>query len=267
VPNPYNSQDYDRYAYARNNPINYTDPSGHKVCTDDGYCGNISGTSYQKYIYSNAIKDVYDWNLEGNWTLKELKTIYQTGRDIEAYADIQTGGNGLAWMNEYLGNLTIWHWNKSHHMTLPWIGGGGKHLMYISTQLTLDSGWFAHELGHVWDFNTSGNIPLVDGVGDQLNHFIGGNGNTVFNARWINDSGMWFDNGKPSKFIPQNSNDYIFKNHFDGTNFFHGEYGNNATADYLADSFAGNIYDSNNVPVPAQAFINIMIAMQANNMP
>lgn len=35
VPDPGNSQDYDRYAYARNNPIKYTDPSGH--CTVSGH--------------------------------------------------------------------------------------------------------------------------------------------------------------------------------------------------------------------------------------
>ncbi|HSO13064.1 MAG TPA: RHS repeat-associated core domain-containing protein, partial [Anaerolineales bacterium] len=87
VPDPSNPQDWNRYSYARNNPLKYTDPSGHNPCLDDGYCGNISDTSYQKYIYSNAIKDVYKWNLKGNWTLKELKTIYQTGRDIEQYAD------------------------------------------------------------------------------------------------------------------------------------------------------------------------------------
>ena len=29
VPDPSNPQDYDRYAYVRNNPVNYSDPSGH----------------------------------------------------------------------------------------------------------------------------------------------------------------------------------------------------------------------------------------------
>jgi RHS repeat-associated protein len=88
-------QGLDRYVYVNNNPVRYNDPSGHKICTDDGYCGSISDTSYQKYIYSNAIKDVYKWNLKGNWSLDELKTIYQTGRDIEQYVDSVTGGNGL----------------------------------------------------------------------------------------------------------------------------------------------------------------------------
>jgi len=43
VPDPYNSQDYDRYAYARNNPLRYTDPSGHIPCSDAyDFCGKMS---------------------------------------------------------------------------------------------------------------------------------------------------------------------------------------------------------------------------------
>ena len=35
IPNPHNPQDLNRYTYTRNNPIRYTDPSGHKVCERD----------------------------------------------------------------------------------------------------------------------------------------------------------------------------------------------------------------------------------------
>ena len=39
VPQPGNPQDWDRYAYVRNNPVNYNDPSGHRAvegCGDEG---------------------------------------------------------------------------------------------------------------------------------------------------------------------------------------------------------------------------------------
>jgi RHS repeat-associated protein len=39
VPDPGNSQDWDRYSYARNNPLKYTDPSGHKTCSEKNVRG------------------------------------------------------------------------------------------------------------------------------------------------------------------------------------------------------------------------------------
>src|SRR5688572_19410605 len=38
VPDQNNPQDWDRYAYARNNPIKYTDPSGHCAANGDDWC-------------------------------------------------------------------------------------------------------------------------------------------------------------------------------------------------------------------------------------
>jgi hypothetical protein len=35
--NSINSQAFDRYAYANNNPVRFTDPTGHRNCEEDGY--------------------------------------------------------------------------------------------------------------------------------------------------------------------------------------------------------------------------------------
>ena len=43
VPDPANPQDYDRYAYVRNNPVNHNDPTGHETC---GWRGSSDGVSY-----------------------------------------------------------------------------------------------------------------------------------------------------------------------------------------------------------------------------
>jgi hypothetical protein len=49
VPDHYNSQDLNRYAYVRNNPIKYNDPSGHRAC-GDGEEIDCNGRKYEKPV-------------------------------------------------------------------------------------------------------------------------------------------------------------------------------------------------------------------------
>ncbi|MEW6402320.1 MAG: RHS repeat-associated core domain-containing protein [Chloroflexota bacterium] len=44
VPGPTNPQAYNRYSYTFNNPLRYTDPSGHDVCNEDGICFGQTGS-------------------------------------------------------------------------------------------------------------------------------------------------------------------------------------------------------------------------------
>lgn len=121
IPNPHNSLDWNRYSYARYNPLLYTDPTGHVPCDEDGVCGdNIINSTYSKLI-----KDKFKWNLKGSWTTDELKTIYETGQDIEAYVDGLTGGKGLEWMLRAFANTTIEHvdFSDGHSDALPVWGG------------------------------------------------------------------------------------------------------------------------------------------------
>ena len=65
MPNPYNPQDWDRYAYVRNNPVLYTDPTGHRI---DNGCGTegCTKTNYdlkdpaQAKAFNRAVKQYQD---------------------------------------------------------------------------------------------------------------------------------------------------------------------------------------------------------------
>lgn len=259
IPNPHNSLDWNRYSYARYNPLRYTDPTGHKPCLDDGYCGNPSDAAYQIHIYSNAIKDVYKWNLKGKWKLEELKTIYQTGRDIQTYVDGLTGGKGQAWMNKYLGGVSISHGGKGQDSyTWPW-----KHI-------NLGQGWLsdykggdiwepkqllAHEMGHIWDMSSGNYLGIGGGVGDDL--------------MWA----VWGDPGKSLRvFRYEKSGDPAIPlgdaRWLPSVNY---GYGNGSVNDYAAEAFSWSIYNPSNLPFGDNGVVAMVvdqtIIQQANAIP
>lgn len=82
-----------------------------------------------------------------------------------------------------------------------------------------------------------------------------------FNYRWVNDN-----DGIASILIPETVtyNGVTFGNWFSGSL---GTYGNNNTADYLAEAFSWNVYNHDNVPVLARAWVDTMITAQASTLP
>ena len=52
VPNPFHSQDFNRYSYVVNNPLRYTDPTGNEICVEEGSdFGDCSYDPYSHYDY------------------------------------------------------------------------------------------------------------------------------------------------------------------------------------------------------------------------
>jgi hypothetical protein len=80
-------QSLNEWDYVEGNPILYADPNGYKICSDDGFCGGLNDSGYQRHAFTQAITDVYKWKLSGQWSLNELTTIYNAGYYIEKYVD------------------------------------------------------------------------------------------------------------------------------------------------------------------------------------
>lgn len=70
-------QGLDRYGYVGNNPIIYTDPSGHCRTDDDPDDCFIAGKDYKKQ-YSMLIKQHFGIALEGDWSMRNLGNLYDS---------------------------------------------------------------------------------------------------------------------------------------------------------------------------------------------
>jgi RHS repeat-associated protein len=94
VPESQAVQAFDRYAYANNNPLKYTDPSGHEICDADGQCGG-------RYSESKMIRDAaeaYDIEFNvinmGKWTLQQMWAVI--------YSVIAIGNQMAATVNAFI---------------------------------------------------------------------------------------------------------------------------------------------------------------------
>jgi RHS repeat-associated protein len=143
VPDPYNPQAYNRYAYALNNPVNNTDPSGHTTCMDDFYWG---GQCHDESAYLD--KSLEDWGIKTEGLSANRKWDVLNAALLIANKLATTIGNNIDPVDAFrrvMGDISI-------------IGGAQRdgcitndHTITCGTTYDYFVQSVIHEFGHVFD--------------------------------------------------------------------------------------------------------------------
>ena len=150
-------QGLDRYAYVNNNPMRYTDPTGHRSCEEDGY--NCAGESKEDIAKSNMANKIHKnfRNIRINnvfkWDVTQLTDMYRALTDIRS-----TGfnNNNTAFESAF-GDVTfhpvasgsLGKDNKGN--PFPANAEYGNGIINIAPNATYSN--FIHEMGHILDGN------------------------------------------------------------------------------------------------------------------
>jgi hypothetical protein len=189
-------------------------------------------------LYKQRMNEKYNWEVSGDWTVKELKEVRQAGGDIETYIGTY-GGNGQQWISAYLGGVTF---AKEQSVMYPIraLDGGYTYLelslndalnarafVFPSNRITFQNAYVidrrdvVHELGHTLD-NWLGRSSLLEAA--------------IFGGGWA-DAQIQFLGGQPyglrcAAKTPFNDGVFLPKD----------DYGNQHQADFFAQHFLYQVY-------------------------
>jgi len=204
-------QGWDRYAYTKNNPIRYIDPSGHDVCDEEGNCYNsqgwyraphaprLSGIDTWKMMILSKFgitmseeADVHNANPKA-WNTQNLQIVWKALNQI-----INEALNGK--LKSLAGGATF-KWGD--YDSSPCGGGGGVYCGYTygTTVTFYNIGQAAirlqnifHEFGHVLDNSSKTYNAFSHADGINNSEFLDDNGQLEYSALINKSHDMYQDN-------------------------------------------------------------------------
>ncbi|HSH05822.1 MAG TPA: RHS repeat-associated core domain-containing protein, partial [Anaerolineae bacterium] len=81
IPDPTNSQSFNRYSYVRNNPLQWTDPTGHR----EEACASNADEGCQPYVDN----EVYQILLDNGLSAAAIRALWKSGRPLRYQTDVQ----------------------------------------------------------------------------------------------------------------------------------------------------------------------------------
>ena len=233
-------------------PFNYNDPTGHlQKEADDGGLDPIAVVRH--------LNDEYDWNMVGDWNIKQLLATWDAAIELRLYVGNVRGEDGTGWMRMYFGGTNFSKSTFGPFSNGTCMGIDNKNVILAED---FESKWayeggtvglIIHELGHVLDNRIGLNIDLLKagalpypavmiggGPADALYMLLGGN---------ISES-------------------QAFKRYAGGVSFANDpirsfrapyQYGNNSPADYFAHTLAVSVVNQASVPFMASLWMSSFI--------
>lgn len=163
VPNSSNPQSFNRYSYVRNNPLNFTDPMGHRECGASDDCSDP--LPYEPPPLLPLVEFVGDYSNE------EKATFYQAAMDLAmamAAATPEYESPRKLFLAVFGGPITISRQSQSCEQALNrrcYASASAHEIkVYTNAKGHIDGNliWVLHEMFHSFNANA---IPSTGGIG------------------------------------------------------------------------------------------------------